>query len=261
MTLSAGTTEIAVVTLFPELVSAVGKFGMTARAVDKGCLGLSTYNPRDYTTDRHRTVDDRPYGGGPGMVLMAGPLDAAITDAAANIKSQQRAQVVYLSPQGKRLEHRLVCELASQPIVLVAGRYEGVDERLLQARVDCEISIGDYVLSGGELAAMVVIDAVARQLPGVLGHQDSAADESFAGAGLLEYPQYTRPESFQGRQVPEVLTSGNHEKIRLWRRYQSLERTWRRRPDLLESAQLSSEDNLMLKKIIKAARPNDSSES
>jgi len=241
-----------VVTLFPELVRGVGEFGMPARAIDKGALEISTYNPRDYTTDRHRTVDDRPYGGGPGMVMMAGPLDAAITAAVANVKSQQRAKVVYLSPQGQPLEHRMVCDLAGQPLVLVAGRYEGVDERLIQARGDCEVSIGDYVLSGGELAAMVVIDAIARQLPGVLGHQDSAAEESFAGAGLLEYPQYTRPEVYHGARVPEVLTNGNHQEIERWRHKKSLERTWRRRPDLLEKANLSSEDRLALEQIISA---------
>lgn len=249
------TMEISVVTLFPALVEAVGDFGMPSRALDKELLDLKTFNPRDYTSDKHRTVDDRPYGGGPGMVMMAGPLDAAITDAVAKFRSQQRAKVVYLSPQGRRLEHGLVCELVTQPMVLVAGRYEGVDERLLQTRVDCEISIGDYVLSGGELAAMVVIDAIARQLPGVLGHQDSAAEESFAGAGLLEYPQYTRPEEYKGARVPDLLTSGNHEEIRLWRRKKSLERTWHRRPDLLERAELSSEDRILLEEIVKAGQP------
>lgn len=254
MTEQVRQTEIAVVTLFPELVQTVGQFGMPARAINKGALGLSTFNPRDYTADRHRTVDDRPYGGGPGMVMMAEPLEAAISDARASLCSPQRARVIFLSPQGQRLEHKMVCELATHPMVLVAGRYEGVDERLLQSQVDREISIGDYVLSGGELAAMVVIDAVARQLPGVLGHQDSAAEESFAGSGLLEYPQYTRPEEYKGARVPDVLTSGNHEEIRLWRRKISLERTWRRRPDLLEHAQLSSEDQRLLQQIIKAAR-------
>jgi tRNA (guanine37-N1)-methyltransferase len=250
--------EIAVVTLFPQLVSAVGAYGIPSRAVDKGLLELTTYNPRDYTSDRHRTVDDRPYGGGPGMVMMAAPLDAAITDAVANIKSQQRAMVVYMSPQGERLEHKLVQELTAGPLVLVAGRYEGVDERLLQARIDREISIGDYVLSGGELAAMVVVDTIARQLPGVLGHQDSAAEESFAGTGLLEYPQYTRPEVYEGVRVPPVLTGGNHEQIERWRRRKSLERTWLRRPDLLERAALSAEDRLMLDQIKKADQSVDS---
>lgn len=251
---NAGAVQIAVVTLFPALVQSVTEFGMPARAVSKGCLELATYNPRDYTTDRHRTVDDRPYGGGPGMVMMAGPLDAAITDAIANIGSQQRARVVYLSPQGQPLKHSLVCDLSRQPLVLVAGRYEGVDERLIQTRVDCEVSLGDYVLSGGELAAMVVIDAVVRQVPGVLGHKDSAFEESFAGSGLLEYPQYTRPEECLGAKVPEVLTGGNHHDIERWRRKKSLERTLRRRPDLLETADLSSEDRRVLEKIIKADR-------
>lgn len=257
MTEPTAIAEISVVTLFPELVQSVTEFGMPARAVNKGCLAVSTYNPRDYTSDKHRTVDDRPYGGGPGMVMMAGPLDAAITKAVADIKSQQRARVVYLSPQGQPLKHSLVCDLACRPLVLVAGRYEGVDERLIQARVDCEISLGDYVLSGGELAAMVVIDAVARLMPGVLGHKDSAAEESFAGSGLLEYPQYTRPEVFLGAKVPEVLIGGNHKDIERWRRKQSLERTWRRRPELLEKLNLSSEDRRMLEQIIEADRLAD----
>ncbi len=182
------------------------------------------------------------------MVMMAGPLDAAIDDATA---ADTEAEVVYLSPQGQTLNHSIVCELAGRKrIVLVAGRYEGVDERLLESRVDREISIGDYVLSGGELAAMVVIDAIARQLPGVLGHSDSALEDSFAGTGLLEHPQYTRPEQYRGAQVPAVLTSGNHEDIRLWRRKKSLERTWQRRPDLLAQTELSDEDRVLLQQII-----------
>ncbi len=227
---------------------AVAGCGVTGRAVERNRLSLATFNPRNYTTDMHRTVDDRPYGGGPGMVMMAGPLDAAIDDATA---ADTEAEVVYLSPQGQTLNHSIVCELAGRKrIVLVAGRYEGVDERLLESRVDREISIGDYVLSGGELAAMVVIDAIARQLPGVLGHSDSALEDSFAGTGLLEHPQYTRPEQYRGAQVPAVLTSGNHEDIRLWRRKKSLERTWQRRPDLLAQTELSDEDRVLLQQII-----------
>lgn len=251
MTGEQARNEVAVVTLFPDLVAAVGGSGMTGRAIERNRLKVSTYNPRDYTTDVHRTVDDRPYGGGPGMVMMVEPLEAAINSATENFAAKENAEVIYMSPQGQPLNHSLVCELAQLPaMVLVAGRYEGVDERLLTSRVDREISIGDYVLSGGELAAMVVIDAVARQLPGVLGHSDSAKEDTFAGAGLLEFPQYTRPENYRGSKVPEVLTSGNHEDIRVWRRKKSLERTWLRRPELLEHALLSNEDRQMLEQII-----------
>ena len=229
---------------------AVAGCGVTGRAVERQRLALATYNPRDYTTDTHRTVDDRPYGGGPGMVMMAEPLDAAIDSALAESAAVPDVPVIYLSPQGRTLDHRLVCELAGLPgLVLVAGRYEGVDERLLTSRIDREISIGDYVLSGGELAAMVVIDAIARQLPGVLGHSDSALQDTFAGTGLLEHPQYTRPEQYRGIQVPGVLTSGNHEDIRRWRRKQSLQRTSQRRPELLAQADLSTEDRQLLKEI------------
>ena len=229
---------------------AVASCGVTGRAVERQQLSLTTYNPRDYTADTHRTVDDRPYGGGPGMVMMAEPLDAAIDNARARRTAASDVPLIYLSPQGQKLDHKLVCELAELPgLVLVAGRYEGVDERLLTSRIDREISIGDYVLSGGELAAMVVIDAIARQLPGVLGHSDSAKQDSFTGTGLLEHPQYTRPEVYRGMQVPGVLTSGNHEEIRRWRRKKSLQRTSRRRPELLTQADLSSEDRQLLKEI------------
>ncbi len=244
------TIGISVVTLFPALVMSVAGSGVTGRAVERQRLSLATYNPRDYTTDTHRTVDDRPYGGGPGMVMMAEPLEEAIDSALEENSAHKDALVVYLSPQGQRLDHNLVCELAQLPgLVLVAGRYEGVDERLLESRIDREISIGDYVLSGGELAAMVVIDAVARQLPGVLGHSDSAKQDTFAGTGLLEHPQYTRPEQYRGMQVPEVLTGGNHEDIRLWRKKKSLERTRQRRPELLAQLELSSEDRRLLQEI------------
>ena len=250
-------TAVSVVTLFPELVMAVAECGVTGRAVQQNRLALATFNPRDYTTDVHRTVDDRPYGGGPGMVMMAQPLEAAIDDAKGD--TGKNAVVVYMSPQGQTLNHALVCELATvQNLVLVAGRYEGVDERLIESRIDKEISIGDYVLSGGELAAMVVIDAVARQLPGVLGHSDSALEDSFAGTGLLEHPQYTRPERYCDAQVPSVLTGGNHEDIRLWRRKKSLERTWQRRPDLLDRVKLSDEDRQLLQEIIEVNRTDRS---
>lgn len=250
---------ISVVTLFPELVQAVGLCGVTGRALDRNLLSLSTVNPRDYATDKHRTVDDRPYGGGPGMLMQAGPLDEAITQAQAGNAEQVAAEpvVIFVSPQGEQLNHQLVAELVTnENLVIVAGRYEGVDERLIQSRIDREISIGDYVLSGGELAAMVIVDAIARQLPGVLGHEDSAAQDSFAGAGLLDCPHYTRPEEYKGMRVPNVLLGGNHESIRLWRRRQSLLRTSQRRPELLESLldqqQLNDEDRQLLEEIAKA---------
>ncbi len=236
--------QIALVSLFPEMFDAVSGHGVTGRAVKQGLVALSHCNPRDYTTDRHRTVDDRPYGGGPGMLMMIDPLQQAI--AAAREAVGADAKVIYLSPQGRRFDHRLAVELAQQPgLVLIAGRYEGVDERLLEAEVDEELSIGDYVLSGGELAAMVVIDAVTRQLPGVLGHEQSAQEDSFAD-GLLDCPHYTRPEVYQGRQVPEVLLSGNHEEIRRWRLKQALGRTQERRPDLLQGRAMTPEEEQLL---------------
>ncbi len=247
---------ISVVTLFPELVQAVGSCGVTGRALDKQVLSLTTVNPRDYTTDKHRTVDDRPYGGGPGMVMLAAPLDEAITQAqACNAALVAEAPVVvHVSPQGEQLDHNLVVELAQcRNLVLVSGRYEGIDERLIESRIDREISIGDYVLSGGELAAMVIIDAIARQLPGVLGHEDSAAQDSFAGSGLLDCPHYSRPEDYKGMRVPAVLMSGNHENIRRWRHRQALIRTAKRRPGLIDSLiegqKLSAGDRQLLQEI------------
>lgn len=240
---------IAVVTLFPELVAAVGAGGVTGRAVENGIVSLSTFNPREYATDRHRTVDDRPYGGGPGMVMQPGPLVAAIDSAvsANQAITQCDALVVYMSPQGRRLDHDLVVELsASRNLVLVAGRYEGIDERVLSSHVDMEISIGDYVLSGGELAAMVVTDALIRQWPGVLGHELSAVQDSFAADGLLDCPHYTRPEEFAGHRVPSVLLSGDHAAIADWRRMQALGRTQQRRPDLLDDVVLSDRDRKLL---------------
>ena len=236
--------RIAVVTVFPEALAAVTEIGVTGRAVREGALGVASVNPREFTTDRHRSVDDRPYGGGPGMVMRPEPLDAAVRSARELAGSG--ASVVYLSPQGRRFDDSAARRLARLPgLVLLAGRYEGVDERLLEKSVDEEISIGDYVLSGGEVAALVVIDAVARLLPGVLGHEDSAQQDSFAD-GLLDCPHYTRPEVFDGRPVPEVLTSGDHEAIRRWRLQQSLGRTWERRPDLLERRVLSDEERALL---------------
>jgi tRNA (guanine37-N1)-methyltransferase len=231
-----------VVTLFPEMFAAVAHSGITSRALEAGLWSLTTWNPRDFTTDRYRTVDDRPYGGGPGMVMLAEPLDKTL-DA---VKTAGGGRVVYLSPQGKKLDHRRVMELVQeQAVTLLCGRYEGVDERLLKRRVDEEISIGDFVLSGGELAAMALMDAVVRQLPGALGDEQSAIEESFAD-GLLDCPQYTRPELYAREKVPEVLMSGHHENIRRWRLKQALGRTWLRRPDLLEVRRLSDEERKLL---------------
>ncbi|NND67899.1 MAG: tRNA (guanosine(37)-N1)-methyltransferase TrmD [Halioglobus sp.] len=236
--------HIALVSLFPDMFAAVSEHGITGRAVKDGLVTLSHSDPREYTVDVHRTVDDRPYGGGPGMLMKIDPLRQAIN--AAREQAGEGAQVIYLSPQGRRFDHARALELASrEAIVLVAGRYEGVDERLIEAEVDEELSIGDYVLSGGELAAMVVIDAVTRQLPGALGHAASAAEDSYA-EGLLDCPHYTRPEEYEGRAVPEVLLSGNHEAIRLWRLKQSLGRTYERRPELLKARGLSEEEQTLL---------------
>lgn len=235
-----------VVTLFPEMFGAVAGQGITSRALQAGLWQLKTWNPRDFTTDNYRTVDDRPYGGGPGMVMLAEPLEKAL-DAATK---EGGGKVVYLSPQGSRLDHRKVMELAGRPAVtLLCGRYEGVDERLVRRRVDEELSLGDFVLSGGELAAMAVMDAVVRQLPGALGDGQSAVQESFAD-GLLDCPQYTRPEQWPaddaGGKVPEVLMSGHHEQIRRWRLKQSLGRTWQRRPELLAARKLNNEETKLL---------------
>lgn len=235
--------RIAIVSLFPEMFAALSDHGITGRAVEQGLLQLELCNPRDHATDRHRTVDDRPYGGGPGMLMKIEPLEQAINDARDRVGT---ARVVYLSPQGRRFDHAAALEFARlESVILVAGRYEGVDERLLEAEVDEELSIGDYVLSGGELAAMVVIDAVARQLPGVLGHELSAEQDSYSD-GLLDCPHYTRPERYGEREVPDVLLSGNHESIRRWRLQQALGRTWERRPELLQARVLSPEEEELL---------------
>jgi tRNA (guanine37-N1)-methyltransferase len=231
-----------VVTLFPEMFAAVTASGITRKALEAGLWRLQTWNPRDFTTDNYRTVDDRPYGGGPGMVMLAEPLEQAL-DAA---KGAGGGKVIYLSPQGRRLDHAKVVELAGRPAAtLLCGRYEGVDERLVRRRVDEELSLGDFVLSGGELAAMAVIDAVVRQLPGALGDGQSAVQESFAG-GLLDCPQYTRPETYAGERIPQVLLSGHHEQIRRWRLKQALGRTWLRRPDLIAARRLSEDEQRLL---------------
>ena len=231
-----------VVTLFPEMFSAITGSGITSRALEAGLYSLTTWNPRDFTADRYRTVDDRPYGGGPGMVMLGQPLERALD----GIRLAGGGRVIYLSPQGKKLDHRRVLEFSKErSLTLLCGRYEGVDERLLERRVDEEVSIGDFVLSGGEVAAMALIDAVVRQLPGALGDEASAVEESFAD-GLLDCPQYTRPEVYADRRVPEVLLSGHHENIRRWRLKQALGRTWLRRPDLLAVKQLSAEESKLL---------------
>ncbi len=236
--------RIALVSLFPEMFAAVGEHGVTGRAVRNGLVTLSHVNPRDFAGDVHRTVDDRPYGGGPGMLMKTDTLQRAI--GAAREQAGADARVIYLTPQGRRFDHDRALELSRlEGVILVAGRYEGVDERLVAAEVDEELSIGDYVLSGGELAAMVVIDAVTRQMDGVLGHDQSAAEDSFAD-GLLDCPHYTRPEVWQGLGVPEVLLSGNHESIRRWRLKQALGRTRERRPDLLEGRALTPEEEELL---------------
>jgi tRNA (guanine37-N1)-methyltransferase len=238
-----------VITLFPEMFNAITQSGITRRAVEQEKYVLHTWNPRDFTSDKHRSVDDRPYGGGPGMLMMAEPLALAIA-AAKNCQAHagiKATRVIHLSPQGRPLTHEIVKELLARDegIILLASRYEGVDERLLRQYVDEELSIGDYVLSGGELAAMVVIDSLVRQLPGVLGDADSAQQDSFV-QGLLDCPHYTRPEVYQGEEVPEVLMSGHHAEIEKWRLKQSLGRTWQRRPDLLAQRQLTKQEARLL---------------
>ena len=233
-----------IVSLFPDRVVDMAMAGVTGRAVERGLVDLRLWDPRDYAQDRHRTVDDRPYGGGPGMVMKFEPLRDAIRAARADVEIP--ARTLYLSPQGRLLNQRQVVEFSECPrLILVAGRYEGIDERLIEAEIDEEWSIGDYVLSGGELPALVLFDAVVRLLPGVLGHAESALQDSHM-EGLLDCPHYTRPEWIEGREVPEVLQSGNHEAIRRWRLLQSLERTRLRRPDLLEKADLDREQRLLL---------------
>jgi tRNA (guanine37-N1)-methyltransferase len=243
--------QFDVITLFPQMFDAVTQSGITARALEKEIYDLSLWNPRDFTTDNYKTVDDRPYGGGPGMVMLAEPLEKAIN--AAKLRQQEagvsRVRVIHLSPQGRPLTHEKVMQLvAEQGLILLASRYEGVDERLLASQVDEEISIGDYVLSGGELPAMVLMDAIVRQLPGALGDADSAVEDSFVD-GLLDCPHYTRPEEYKGVRVPEVLMSGNHAKIKQWRLKMSLQRTRTKRPDLLAARPLSKEESRLLKEL------------
>ena len=226
--------EIQVITIFPEMCRSIADFGIIRQAIDAGELTFDCFNPREFTEDKHRSVDDRPYGGGPGMLMKPEPLAKCIDSA----KLKNCGPVVYLTPQGNKLNQNLVQELSSEPsLILLAGRYEGIDERVIQTRVDCEVSVGDYVLTGGELGAMIIVDAISRLLPGVLGNELSAAQDSFSN-GILDCPHYTRPEYFENLKVPSVLLSGDHEKIRQWRLIQSLVRTKARRPDLFNELDL-----------------------
>jgi tRNA (guanine37-N1)-methyltransferase len=237
--------RIDVITLFPESLEGLTGLGVTGRAIRDGRVSLNTWNPRDLADDRHRTVDDRPYGGGPGMVMAIEPLSSTIQ--AARNEQAAGTRVSLMSPQGRRLDHAVIEELAGrQGLILVCGRYEGIDERVIESEIDEEWSIGDYVISGGELAAAVIIDAVTRLLPGVLGDEQSAQQDSFVD-GLLDHPHYTRPENSGESAVPQVLLSGDHEAIRRWRRKQALGRTWLRRPDLLEGRKMDEEAKLLLK--------------
>ena len=240
--------RIGVVSLFPEMFAAVTAYGITGRAVTRGILEVKIFNPRDYTHDVHHTVDDRPYGGGPGMVMLYEPVVAALRQARQHLPG---ARVINLTPQGRTLAQEDIRNLSVREcLILLAGRYEGIDERVIMTEVDEEYSIGDYVLSGGELPAMVIIDAVSRNLPGVLGHDDSAAQDSFFN-GLLDAPHFTRPEEVGGIKVPEVLLSGDHAKIRRWRLKQALGRTWLRRPDLLNRLQVDAEQRSLLDEFIR----------
>jgi tRNA (guanine37-N1)-methyltransferase len=239
------------VTLMPAMFDALTREGVVARAIGRQLAQVEFWNPRDYTTDVHRTVDDRPYGGGPGMVMKYRPLQLAIESA---LEASPAARVIYLSPQGKRFDQRRARTVVGnrQPLVLIAGRYEGIDERIIERHVDEEWSIGDYVLSGGELAAMVVLDAVIRLIPGALGDADSAQQDSFMD-GLLDCPHYTRPDEIDGMAVPAVLQGGNHDAIRRWRLRQALQRTRERRPDLLQDRRMTAEEEKFLAEIIAAS--------
>ncbi len=246
--------NVGVVTLFPEMLKSLTDFGVVGRATRQGLLQVTGYNPRDFTQDKHRTVDDRPYGGGPGMLMKVQPLRDAIGQAKTELG---QPKVIYLSPQGRRLDQAGVVELAKQEsLVLVAGRYEGIDERLIGTDIDEEWSLGDFVLSGGELAAMTFIDAVSRLLPGVLGHAESAQEDSFA-QGLLDCPHYTRPEMVAGMPVPKVLLSGDHAAIARWRMQQQLGRTWQRRPDLLEQMTLTLDQKQSLAEFIRLTEESE----
>lgn len=239
--------QFGVITLFPEMFESL-KLGITGRAQQNQLIHIRYWNPRQFATDRHRSVDDKPYGGGPGMLMMAEPLHLAISQARKAVLGNPR--IIYLSPQGKRFDQTMAKKLATQQaVILVAGRYEGIDERVIQHDIDEEWSIGDYILTGGELAAMVIIDAVTRLLPGSLGDQNSAVEDSLT-SGLVKYPQYTRPEIFLEEKVPDVLLSGHHQHIERWRLEQSLGQTWLKRPDLLAKKQLNQEEASLLTEFI-----------
>ena len=242
--------RLAAITLFPEMFEAITRFGVSRRAFETGISHLTTHNPRDFATDRYKTIDDRPFGGGPGMVMIPGPLEQAIdAGVAAASSADEVPTVIYLSPQGVPLNDRLVRDLATRKaLVLVCGRYEGVDERVIERKIDLEVSVGDFVVSGGELPAMMLMDAILRYQPGVLNDRQSAEEDSFA-TGLLDCPHYTRPEIYEDSAVPEVLLSGNHERIRVWRLAESLKRTRDRRPDLLEGRAFSKEEMQLLRKL------------
>ncbi|MGF1684627.1 tRNA (guanosine(37)-N1)-methyltransferase TrmD [Photobacterium minamisatsumaniensis] len=241
--------KVGIISLFPDMFNAITNFGVTGQAVKKGLLSVETWNPRDFTHDKHRTVDDRPYGGGPGMLMMVQPLRDAIHTAKQSVKGPTK--VIYLSPQGRKLDQAGVEELAqNENLILICGRYEGVDERIIQQEVDEEWSIGDFVLTGGELPAMTLVDAVVRFVPGVLGDFASAEEDSFAN-GLLDCPHYTRPDVLDGQEAPKVLLSGNHKDISRWRLKQSLGRTWLRRPELLENLALTDDQEFLLAEFIR----------
>ena len=235
--------------MFPEMFTAISDYGITRRAIAKGLLTVECWNPRDFANDKHRTVDDKPYGGGPGMLMKVKPLRDAIQ--AARLQAGEDCKVIYLSPQGEKLDQEKLVRLSAESkLILIAGRYEGIDERVVEAEVDAEYSIGDYVLSGGELPAMVLIDGMARLLPGAVGDIESVQQDSFED-GLLDYPHYTRPVEVDGLTVPAVLLSGDHEQIRLWRAKQSLGRTFERRPDLFDKLDLGQQEKQLLDDYLK----------
>ncbi|URJ30188.1 tRNA (guanosine(37)-N1)-methyltransferase TrmD [Blochmannia endosymbiont of Camponotus sp.] len=236
---------LGVITLFPEMFYSIIRYGITGRSIRNGIISIKLWNPREFTHNVHYSVDDRPYGGGPGMLMTIEPLKNAIKQAKNELGNN--IKVIYLSPQGKKLNQQYVRKLASdhQKLILVCGRYQGIDERLIQTEIDAEWSIGDYILSGGELAAMVLIDAISRVIPGALGNQNSKESDSFS-KGKLDCPHYTRPKIFEGMQVPSVLLSGNHSNIARWRQQQALGRTWIKRPDLLNDIQLTDEEKELL---------------
>lgn len=247
--------EFGAVTLFPEMFSAFTEYGVSSRAVKSGLISFQSWNPRDFTHDKHRTVDDRPFGGGPGMLMKVEPLRDAIV--AARAASKKPTKVVYLSPQGKKLNQQGVQSLSeNERIVFVCGRYEGIDERLIETQIDEEWSLGDFVISGGELAAMAFMDSISRLIPGVLGHEQSSVEDSFFD-GLLDCPHYTRPEMLENKGVPDVLLSGHHENIRRWRAKQAIGRTWERRPDLLDGRSLSKEQRTLLDEFISEQSSRD----